>query len=186
MKYNTIVKILTSLPIILLTLYYISFLGICLLILKSIVDNNRKNSVGIILLVTGIMIAIPKLLNDVFDKINLPNISYLRWINEYKFYNSNLIRYSKLLIIIGILYIVIFYIIDKIKLKTKAVMKVAIMSQMKKEEKISKENDLIMKEKQERAKNTKVIVCSKCGSNNIITSKTGICKYCRQPLEIEE
>ena len=39
-----------------------------------------------------------------------------------------------------------------------------------------------IKLKQEKAKNTSYVKCSKCGSDNIVSEKTSRCKYCRSVL----
>ena len=47
---------------------------------------------------------------------------------------------------------------------------------------VSEKNDMKIKEKQETAKNTKVVYCPFCGGDNIIVGKTGKCKYCRKSI----
>ena len=48
---------------------------------------------------------------------------------------------------------------------------------------ISKQNDMEMKIKQEKAKNTSYVKCPNCGSDNLLEGKFGTCKYCRRELE---
>ena len=43
-----------------------------------------------------------------------------------------------------------------------------------------------MQEKRERAKNTHVVYCPYCGADNMLTEKTGICKFCRRKIEYKE
>ena len=54
---------------------------------------------------------------------------------------------------------------------------------VKKEAEVLKQNDLEMKIRQEKVKNTCYVKCPKCGSDNILSEKTGRCKYCRGVLE---
>ena len=53
----------------------------------------------------------------------------------------------------------------------------------KRDEKISKENDMKIKIKQEKAQNTNYIKCPNCGSDNLLSEKFGTCKYCRRKIE---
>ncbi len=46
-----------------------------------------------------------------------------------------------------------------------------------------KENDLKMQEKREKAKNTHVVHCPYCGSDNMLTEQTETCKFCRRKIE---
>lgn len=43
-----------------------------------------------------------------------------------------------------------------------------------------------MQEKREKSKHTNVIHCPYCGSDNILTEKTGTCAFCRRTLENKE
>ena len=67
--------------------------------------------------------------------------------------------------------------------KTKSSVRSYIANQEKRNDEISRKNDLIMKEKREIAKNTNVVICPYCGADNMLTAKTGTCKYCRRKIE---
>ena len=44
MKKNLLLKFLSSLPLILIMLYFIPFLGICLILFRYFVNDNKKNN----------------------------------------------------------------------------------------------------------------------------------------------
>ena len=180
MKKNLIIKLLSSLPIILLVLYFIPFLGICLLILRAFVYGNKKKSTAIFLIAASLIILLPKLLN----LINVKNtvIPYLSELVNSDIYKTNLIGFSKLLLTIGILYFVISTISTLLFSKSVSAVKNYINESEKKQEEISKKNDLIMKEKRERALNTRVVKCPYCGADNMFTENTGTCKFCRRNI----
>lgn len=186
MKNNFILKILLSIPIILIALYFIPFLGVCLIIFKLFVYGSKK---GIItsasLLIVGLLVLIPKVLS--LTKINIDKIPYLKDIINSDMYNINFIKYSKLLITIGIIFLVITIILKLVitKLSNKFNGKVGeyITQMQKKEIEISRENDMKIKLKQERAKNTSYVKCPYCGSDNLLGEKFGTCSFCRRKIE---
>ena len=102
-------------------------------------------------------------------------------------YNINFIKYSKLLITIGIIFLVITLILKLVvtKLSNKFNGKVGeyINEMQKKEMEISRENDMKIKLKQERAKNTSYVKCPYCGSDNLLGEKFGTCSFCRRKIE---
>ena len=79
---NKLFKLLCSLPLILITLFYIPFLGIILIIFRYYIYKNKKYySLPVYLIVIGFLILLPKMLNiflKIFKiKFNLINISEL-------------------------------------------------------------------------------------------------------------
>ena len=186
MKNNIILKILLSIPIILIALYFIPFLGVCLIIFKLFVYGSKKGIItSVSLLIVGLLVLIPKVLS--LTKINIDKIPYLKDIINSDMYNINFIKYSKLLITIGIIFLVITIILKLVitKLSNKFNGKVGeyINEMQKKEMEISKENDMKIKLKQERAKNTSYVKCPYCGSDNLLGEKFGTCSFCRRKIE---
>ena len=186
MKNNIILKILLSIPIILIALYFIPFLGVCLIIFKSFVYGSKKSIItSVSLLIVGLIVLIPKVLS--LTKINIDKIPYLKDIINSDMYNINFIKYSKLLITIGIIFLVITLILKLVvtKLSNKFNGKVGeyITEMQKKEIEISRENDMKIKLKQERAKNTSYVKCPYCGSDNLLGEKFGTCSFCRRKIE---
>ena len=186
MKNNIILKILLSIPIILIALYFIPFLGVCLIIFKLFVYGSKKSIItSVSLLIVGLLVLIPKVLS--LTKINIDKIPYLKDIINSDMYNINFIKYSKLFITIGFKFLVITIILNLVvtKLSNKFNGKVGeyITEMQKKEIEISRENDMKIKLKQERAKNTSYVKCPYCGSDNLLGEKFGTCSFCRRKIE---
>lgn len=186
MNTNPIVKILSSIPVILIALYFLPILGILLLILRYFVVTSRKKIwTPIILLTVGVLLLIPKCIDWIAQIANIEKttIPFLIEIAENNWYITKLINYSKLLLYLGIIFLIIMALINFVASKTAS----AIKSYIKKEEQTSREissrNDLIMKEKREKAKNTGYVKCPYCGSDNLVSEKFGICAYCRRKIE---
>lgn len=187
---NKFFKILCSLPVILITLYFIPFLGICLILFRYYVYRNKKIYLtSIYLLISGLIVLIPKLVNFILNRLNIKNISYLNTFFVSKFYKS-LVPYSKLLITLGIISLILSVIFkniyDKLKSKVNNTINSYVKESAKNDAIISEKNDLLMKEKREKALNTHVVKCPYCGSNNMLVQQTGICSYCRKPLEYKK
>lgn len=186
---NRFLKILCSIPIILILLYFIPFLGVCFIILRFFIYHNKKRiSIPILLIGVGILIYIPKGLYDMFGMIKFDS-SVLPYFNEIinsNFYQINFINYGKLLISVGVIFLIISFMIDWLFNKFKNFIKSYICLQEKRDYEISQKNDFIMKEKQEKARNTSVVYCPYCGADNILTAKSGTCKYCRRQIQGKE
>lgn len=187
---NRFVKVLCSLPLILVFLYFLPFVGICLILLRAFVfPHKSKIATPIILVGVGLAVYIPKVLKFVFEKANISmdTVPYLKDIIGSNFYNTDMIKYSKYLITAGVVLLIISYalknLIQKIESKFNQGMSKYISETVKQDAEISKKNDMEIKLKQEKAKNTGYVKCPNCGSNNLISDKVGICKYCRQPIE---
>lgn len=187
---NNFLKILCSLPIILIVLYFIPFLGICLILFRYYIYRSRKKyySTPIYLLVCGLLILIPQAINSIIKmlKINSIEIPYLNTIINSDIY-VKLISYSKLLITISIIFLILSFIFRNVFNKFSSKLNSGIRNYMeqdlKKDYEIRKENDLKMQEKREKAKNTHIVHCPYCGSDNMLTEQTGTCKFCRRKIE---
>ena len=184
MKNNKFTNFLCSIPIILLVLYFIPFLGICLIIFRYCIYKNNNIKTSIILLIFGILILIPKIVNGIIKVLKIDNIKipYLNDIVNSSIY-SNLLGYSKLLIIVSIISIILTYLFTNLYNKLDNGIKGYMENEIKKDEEIRKEDDLKMQEKREKAKNTHVVKCPYCGSENMITEQTGICQFCRRKIQ---
>lgn len=188
MKNNLLIKILLSIPIILISLYFIPFFGICLVLLRNIIYGNKKRNFTLICItVVGFIILLPKGLSLVLGltKTDIGTIPYLNDIVNSKFYNIEFVNYSELLIEVGIILLVIScsskIILSRVGNKLGAGIRKYINESQKRDYEISKQND--MEIKQEKAKNTSYVKCPNCGSDNLIGEKFGTCKYCRQKIE---
>ena len=191
MKNNLFIKILCSVPVILVVLYFIPFLGICLLLFRRFVYQNKTIKTYILLLVCGMIILIPKTVDLIIKKLELSNIkiTYLDKIISSGIYN-NLLTYSRLLIILGVILIIASYIFkdlfNKLSIKLNSGIRNYMEQDLRKDYEIRKENDMKMQEKREKAKNTHVVYCPYCGADNMLTEKTGTCKFCRRKIEYKE
>lgn len=190
MKKNLLFKILSSLPVILITLYFIPFLGVCLILLRYFMYDNRKRiSTPMYIIGVGILLLIPKGLYLILNvvKININTIPYLKNIVSAELYNVDFINYSKRLICVGVIFLIISFILktifDKVSSKLNSGIKNYISETQKRDYEISKQNDMEIKIKQEKAKNTSYVKCPNCGSDNLLAEKFGVCKYCRRKIE---
>ena len=133
----------------------------------------------------GILILIPKIIYFILGifKIDINTIPYLQDVLNSDLYNINFINYSKLLICIGIIFLIISFALTAIFNKLNIGILNYISKQEKMDTKISRENDMKIKIKQEKAKNTSYVKCPYCGSDNLLSEKFGICQYCRRKIE---
>lgn len=187
---NKFIKILCSLPIIFIFLYFLPFVGICLILLRAFVyKNTNRLSTPIILIAVGISICIPIMLSYLFEllNVNISVIPYLTKILNSDLYNNNFLNYSKYLITAGVIFLIISIvlknIIQKVKNKINTGMQSYIRESVKQDAEISKQNDMEIKLKQQQAKYTSYIKCPNCGSDNLVSDKFGTCIYCRSKLE---
>lgn len=189
MRNNIFIKLLCSIPIILLMLYFIPFLGICLILFRLFVySDKKKNTTSIIILIIGILCLLPKGVSLLSNAINfdITKIPYLKDILASDYYNIKILEYSKLLITVGIIFIIITYIFNMIFSKVSSKLNNGIRNYInetqKRDAEISRKNDMEIKIKQEKAKNTSYVECPNCGSDNLLGEKYGTCKYCRSKL----
>ncbi len=187
MRDNVLIKLLCSIPVILVLLYCLPFLGVCLIILRYIVyySDRRRIVIPYYLVSTGLIILVPKLLKFIFNSFEYSanNIPYFNKIVNSELYKVNFISYSKLLITVGIIFLILSSIVNMIFDKTRSSLRNYIQNQERRNDEISRKNDLIMKEKREIAKNTNVVICPYCGADNMLTGKTGTCKFCRRKIK---
>lgn len=186
MKNNAIVKLLCSLPIILITMYFVPFLGVCLILFRCFAYNKKHYSTSITLIVCGLLILLPKLVDYINHIFKSPiKISYLEKILNSNIY-TKFLSCSKLLIIVGVIFLILSYIANKSATKLGSSIGNYIKEQQRKDYEISEKNDLIMKEKQEKAKNTHFVKCPNCGGDNVVIGNVGKCKFCRRNIEYKE
>lgn len=184
-KTNLFTKIITSLPVILIVLYFSRFLGVCLILFRLLVANPKQKTITpIALAITAVVVLIPKGLDMLFKtiKFNPKSIPLFNDIVTSTTYTNDFMKYSKALLIIAVIFLIIVTIAKKIKDSVSSYLNSSIEGYTDKQIQYEKENDLKIKEKQERAKTTQVVVCKKCGGSNIITEKIGKCKYCRSTI----
>lgn len=184
METNKGLRFLCSLPVILLLLYFIPFLGVILYIVRLFVyRNNMKGSIFIIVL--GVILLIPygiELLSKVLN-FDLKSIPFLYDLIYFDIYNGSIIPFSKRLITIGIIFVILSLIFREVAKGLGNKLMGYIRNQENMEREVKEKNDLVMQEKREKAKNTHYVRCPYCGGDNMLTSKTGKCKFCRRAIQ---
>ena len=110
MRDNILIRLLCSIPVILILLYFLPFLGVCLIIFRYIVYyfDRRRIVTPYYLVSIGFIILIPKLLKFIFNKFEYSanNIPYFNKIINSELYKVDFISYSKLLITVGIIFLI--------------------------------------------------------------------------------
>ncbi len=179
---------LCSMPVILLVLYFIPFLGICLILFRYYIYKEDKFfKAPVTLIIVSLLLLIPKLLELIINLsgFGIKNVPYLEKVISSDIY-TKLVSYSKTLIIIGVITLIVSYLlrelIKKMTSKVSNGFNNYVKKQQEQEYKIAKENDLIMQEKREKAKNTHAVICPNCGHTNLLTEEYGRCKYCRSNI----
>ena len=176
-------KIICSFPVILITLYYIPFLGVILILFRYFVNNKRKYYfLPICLIIMGLLILMPKIfytfLNITKIKFNMLNITKIVESNIY----VKLLNYSKLLISVGIIFLILSFLFRKLLVKLSNSLKNYLNKYETEQREIKEKNDLIVRERREKANNTHLVHCPNCGADNTIVGKIGKCKYCRKDI----
>ncbi len=182
MKNNMFLKLLCSIPVILITLYFVPFLGICLMVFRYYVYRNNKK-ISITLVICGLLLVVPKLFYFIIDTFNIDIV--IPYLNDFVVSDvyTKLLSYSKLLIIVGVISYILSYIFTILGSKLGNEVSKYMKQELNKDYEIRKENDMKMQEKREKAKNTHVVKCPYCGSDNMLTEQTGTCKFCRRKIE---
>lgn len=191
MRSNILVKLLCSIPIILLFLYLIPFLGVCLVFLRiCLYDRSKKISTSFSLIIIAILFMLPKGLEGILNIFKLDITFFdIQSIVQGDMY-IKMFGYSKFLFGLGIVFFLLEMIIRSFTGRAVDHSKNFVRSYIEKQEKrdaeIAERNDLIIKQQQEKAKNTHSVRCLRCGSDNLIVGKVGNCKYCREMIEYKE
>lgn len=185
MRTNLFIKIFSSLLLILIALYFYPALGICLILLRSFIYREKNISTPISLISIGCLILIPKCADMILKLINfdVKSIPYLSQITSSTLYNNEIINYSKRLFIVGVIFLIIGVILKRLSYAVSRFGSRYIRSQIHRDTEIAKQNDMTMKIKQEKSRNSCYVRCSNCGGDNIIYEKVGTCKFCRSMIE---
>lgn len=182
MNKNELLKVLLSLPVILVVMYFMPFFGIVMLIARKILGINFKYPIGITFIILTGIIVIPKFLDFIIGLLHIDNITYLDDILSSDVYKVLLER-GKLLFIIGVIGLIVGALTRKVKDSAVNSLRGYFNNMQERDNNVFHENDLLMQEKQERSKNTHFVHCPHCGANNVINGSTGKCTYCKSNLE---
>ena len=186
MRNNAILKLICSIPVIILALCFLPIVGVCLIILRNFVYSNSKNyKTAISIIVVGAILLLPNAINWILNTTSQAEsitIPYLKEIVNSEIYLS-LYENCEFIITVGVIYLIVSFAISKLTNKATNFVKSYIRKQEQIDREVAKENNLKIKEKQERAKHTKIMRCPHCGAHNVITEKTGVCSFCRKAFE---
>lgn len=183
---NLFLKLICSLPSILLFLYFLPFIGIGLILVRALFyRNQRKIAVPITLICIGILLFFPEISKFIFELFNVENeyTTVVENVVNMELYENNLIPYAKCLISAGIILLLLSLLLKTLCQQIGKSIQNYAKENLKQEAKISKENDLKIKIKQEKAKHTNYVKCPYCGSDNLLSEKFGTCQYCRRKIE---
>ncbi len=191
MKDNLIFKILCSYPVILITLFFMPVIGIILILFRFYMYRDRIYRIPITILIVGLVLLIPKLLDFIFDLINFDSskIPYFDTIVDSTIY-GRLIGFSKFIIAASIIILIVSFIVknvaSKLDVKAEQAVRNYVERQEAKELEIHEKNDLLVKNRASEANNTHVVKCPSCGGYNTLVYNTGTCKYCRRKIQYKE
>ena len=189
---KTLLKIICSIPVILIALYFMPPLGIILLIGHYFVYGNQGSRLyraPISLLICGLVLLMPRgleLLSVNYNiDINLPLFTDATNLDVY----PKIVEYAKSLLIIGVIFLLLSYVLkllaNKLSNQLGGSIKHFIDKEIESEEKVKQENDLKLKEKviESKQKTPHVVKCPNCGKSNSIIGTVGKCKACRNHIE---
>ena len=181
---NLFLKIIFSLPIVLLMLYLFPVVGVIFAMIHLYLYRRARDYFPILLLIIGIILYLPRILEILSQKFQFTIIS-LSEILEMPIY-SQIQPYAKRLIILGIVFMLVSAIFKWIVNLGRNSLLEYIKGQEMESAKLNAKNDLIMKEKREKSLNSHVILCPHCGADNLIYGDSGTCKFCRKMITVKE
>lgn len=183
-----IINMLLNLPVILLVMFFSRLLGIVLLIAYLIVKRPKNFTVSKVFLLVGVILFLPSLIQGVCQSLNINLSSIFPQVSEIIEMPifMQISNYAKFLIVLGIICYILLFIWYQVTSNSYSLFKNYIENQEKKSAEISMKNDLEMKEKREKAKNSRVVNCPYCGADNLIYNNVGTCKFCRKKITYQE
>lgn len=187
---NNFIKLICSLPVILVVLYFVPVLGVLMLIARYFIYGNRHfYRAPITLIIIGLLCLLPRGLDAAIHSFNLSfTVPYLSEIISHELY-PKFADYGKFIFILGVVVLIVSYLlrslINTVSSKiSRAVGEYASVKQQEELE-IRKENDLKLREKEitSAQKTPHAVKCPHCGKTNSIIGTAGKCKSCRSAIE---
>lgn len=193
LRRNLIFKILCSFPIIIVVAYFVPFLGVVLALFRYVVYGTRHYyRTPIVLLICGLVLLLPRGLELAMANFNFDlGVPYWNEIMSHQMY-PKITDLGRFLAIFGVILLIVSYILKNfiagMKNKFGSMMQSYYTDQQNRDERIRKENDLKLREKEitSKQKTPHVVKCKHCGKTNHITGTVGKCASCRQPIEWHE
>lgn len=185
-----ITKILFSIPVILLLLFFLPPLGVIVLLARYVVFGNRHfYRAPISIIAVSAILALPFGLNWLLETTHANiAIPYLSEILNWEYY-PKLLDFAKFSFIVAIVVLVasilLRNLINTISSKISQFISGYYSDMQCRDEAIAKENDYKLKAKaiESKQKTPHVVKCPHCGKTNPITGTVGKCSSCRSAIE---
>ena len=179
---NQVLKLIFSLPVVLLLLYLFPVLGVFFAIGHLFYHKKAYYYLPRLFLSIGIILCLPKILEIVSQKFSF-TIASLSELLEMPIY-SQMYSYGELLVILGVILLVLSELFNVLARLGRNSLIDYIKGQELETAKLTAKNELKMKEKIEKSKNSHVVICPYCGADNLIYGNSGTCKYCRKKISL--
>ena len=183
------VKVILSIPVILILLYFLPVIGVIALITRYIlIDEKHYFMTPAVIAIVGLVALIPRgfeLLQQNFNfNITIPFLSDFLALPIY----PKITDYGKFCVIIAIVFFLLSALLRKFLTGLGDRIVKAFSTRRQEEltarERVAQENDLKIREQKLEMEQTElnVVKCPHCGKINHIKGKTGTCKSCRTPI----
>ena len=187
---NGLVKLICSLPVVLIVLYFLPALGVIMVIARYFIYGERHFfRTPVVLMLVGLILLVPRGLQLAIENFNLSfTIPFLSDILNLELY-PKLADYGQFILIVGVVILIVSYLlksfISGLSNNIRSMMSQYASTKQAEEVEIRKENDLKLREKEitSKQKTPHVVKCPHCGKTNSITGTVGKCKSCRSAIE---
>ncbi len=187
---NGLVKLICSLPVVLIVLYFLPALGVVMVIARYFIYGERHFfRTPVVLMLVGLILLAPRGLQLAIENFNLSfTIPFLLDILNLELY-PKLADYGQFILIVGVVILIVSYLlksfISGLSNNIRSMMSQYASTKQAEEVEIRKENDLKLREKEitSKQKTPHVVKCPHCGKTNSITGTVGKCKSCRSAIE---
>jgi hypothetical protein len=187
---NGLVKLICSLPVVLIVLYFLPALGVIIVIARYFIYGERHFfRTPVVLMLVGLILLAPRGLQLAIENFNLSfTIPFLLDILNLELY-PKLADYGQFILIVGVVILIVSYLlksfISGLSNNIRSMMSQYASTKQAEEVEIRKENDLKLREKEitSKQKTPHVVKCPHCGKTNSITGTVGKCKSCRSAIE---
>ena len=187
---NGLVKLICSLPVVLIVLYFLPVLGVIMVIARYFIYSERHFfRTPVVLMLAGLILLVPRGLQLATENFNLGfTIPHLSDILNFELY-PKLADYGQFILIVGVVILIVSYLlksfISGLSNNIRSMMSQYASTKQAEEVEIRKENDLKLREKEitSKQKTPHVVKCPHCGKTNSITGTVGKCRSCRSAIE---
>lgn len=187
---NGLVKLICSLPVVLIVLYFLPVLGVIMVIARYFIYSERHFfRTPVVLMLAGLILLVPRGLQLATENFNLGfTIPHLSNILNFELY-PKLADYGQFILIVGVVILIVSYLlksfISGLSNNIRSMMSQYASTKQAEEVEIRKENDLKLREKEitSKQKTPHVVKCPHCGKTNSITGTVGKCRSCRSAIE---